>query len=123
MAIIAYTEGIKAKSGNAEIDSTLYNNRAACHYFLQNYRSSLRDCQLALKLKPDYTKAIIRAANCAYKINQYDRCIEYCDEILLGTPENKEILDLRHKAISDKVDKAAENVFKHYDPKTMRFIP
>ncbi|XP_044741335.1 DNA polymerase interacting tetratricopeptide repeat-containing, protein of 47 kDa [Chrysoperla carnea] len=102
LAILAYTEGLRAKSGNDEIDSTLYNNRAACHYFLQNYRSSLRDCQQALKLKPGYTKAIIRAANCAYKINQYDRCIEYCDEILLGAPENKEILDLRHKAISDK---------------------
>lgn len=38
LAIIAYTEAIKIKCGNADLEATLYNNRAAANYFLENYR-------------------------------------------------------------------------------------
>lgn len=38
LAILSYTEGIKAKSNNQEMNATLYNNRAAANYFLKNYR-------------------------------------------------------------------------------------
>ncbi|CAH2002105.1 unnamed protein product [Acanthoscelides obtectus] len=37
LAVIAYTEGLKVKCGNPDIDATLLNNRAAAHYFLKNY--------------------------------------------------------------------------------------
>lgn len=38
LAVVAYTEGIKIKCGNSDIEATLFNNRAAAHYFLKNYR-------------------------------------------------------------------------------------
>lgn len=38
MAILSFTEGLKVKSDNQEINSILYNNRSAAHYFLKNYR-------------------------------------------------------------------------------------
>lgn len=38
LAIIAYTEGIKVKCKNFELNATLYNNRSAAHYFLKNFR-------------------------------------------------------------------------------------
>lgn len=38
LAILSYTEGIKTKCNNPEIEATLYNNRAAANYFLKNYR-------------------------------------------------------------------------------------
>lgn len=61
-----------------------------------SYRSSLRDCQIALKLKPDYDKVINRAAYCSYKIQQYENCLEYCDK-LLTKQKNDEILSLKEK--------------------------
>lgn len=38
MAIISYTEGIKKKCGNPEIEAQLYSNRAAAHFHLGNFR-------------------------------------------------------------------------------------
>lgn len=38
LAIISYTEGLKQKCGDADLNAQLYNNRAASHYFLKNYR-------------------------------------------------------------------------------------
>lgn len=99
LAIIAYTEGIKIKCNDNEINATLLNNRSAANYFLKNYRSSLRDCELALKLKSDYEKPLIRAAHCCYEIQQYDKCTDYCDRILTKQKNNKEILELRQKAV------------------------
>lgn len=38
MAIYSYSEGIKLKCQNEELNSILYNNRSAAHFFLKNYR-------------------------------------------------------------------------------------
>lgn len=38
LAVMSYTEGIKVKCGNSDINATLYNNRSAAHYFLKNFR-------------------------------------------------------------------------------------
>lgn len=38
MAIYSYTEGIKLKCQNEELNSILYNNRSASQFFLKNYR-------------------------------------------------------------------------------------
>jgi len=40
-AIINYTEGLKLKCGNIDIDANLHLNRAAAHFHLQNYRFSI----------------------------------------------------------------------------------
>nr|XP_023030446.1 tetratricopeptide repeat protein 4 isoform X1 [Leptinotarsa decemlineata] len=101
LAVLAYTEGIKIKCGNQEIEASLLNNRAAAHVFLKNYRSSLRDCELALKVKPHYGKALVRAANCCFEMRQYKKALEFCDEILDENNNNTAILDLRSKCINN----------------------
>ncbi|XP_046447563.1 tetratricopeptide repeat protein 4-like [Daphnia pulex] len=78
-AIANYTEGLKQKCGNVEIDATLYLNRAACQFHLGNYRSSLNDSLQAAKLKPDYTKAVVRAAQCCLKLKRYADGQKWCD--------------------------------------------
>ncbi|KAJ8938934.1 hypothetical protein NQ314_011286 [Rhamnusium bicolor] len=92
--------GIKIKCGNPEIESSLLNNRAAAHYFLKNYRSSLKDCELALKIKPDYDKVLVRAANCCFEMKHYQKSKEYCDKILDKQTDNKDILELRKNSIN-----------------------
>jgi tetratricopeptide (TPR) repeat protein len=100
MAIIAYTEGIKIKCGNADVEATLYNNRSASHYFLKNYRSALLDAELALKLKPEYDKVLSRAANCCFKMEKYDKAVEFCDKILDKNKNDREALELRKNSIN-----------------------
>ncbi|XP_066257763.1 DNA polymerase interacting tetratricopeptide repeat-containing, protein of 47 kDa [Euwallacea similis] len=105
LAIVAYTEGIKQKCGNHELEASLLNNRAAAHWFLKNYRSCLQDCELALRIKPTYIKALSRAANCCYHLTQYNKALEFCDKLLEDNSSNKDILDLRKKCVKDLKEK------------------
>ena len=66
----------------------------------QLYRSSLRDSKLALKLKPSYSKVLLRAANCSFLLEQYQECIDYCDKILEQNVESKQFLNLRQSCIN-----------------------
>ncbi|XP_059483090.1 DNA polymerase interacting tetratricopeptide repeat-containing, protein of 47 kDa [Neocloeon triangulifer] len=103
MAILSYTEGLKAKSTNNTLNAELHNNRAAAHFFLKNYRSSLMDCKIAIKLQPNYLKPIIRAAKCCLQMKKEDDCIAFCDQGLDISGNNEQELDeLRKKAIYQK---------------------
>ncbi|XP_055707055.1 DNA polymerase interacting tetratricopeptide repeat-containing, protein of 47 kDa [Phlebotomus papatasi] len=105
ISIFSYTEGIRAKCENNELNAALYNNRSAAHFFLKNYRSALLDAQKALELKPDYKKAHIRAAKCAEALQKYDLCVELCDQILSGDSGEKDILKLRQTCCARKAEK------------------
>lgn len=100
--IFSYTEGIKQRCDNAEINASLYNNRAACHWHLKNYRSSLFDSEKALTFNPEHTKARIRAAKSALEVAKYDTCIEHCQKLLL-TSKEKEITEILNKAKKSKM--------------------
>ncbi|XP_071556720.1 DNA polymerase interacting tetratricopeptide repeat-containing, protein of 47 kDa [Temnothorax nylanderi] len=99
LAILSYTEGIRTKCKDDDLMAQLYNNRAASHFMLQNYRSCLNDCKLALKFKPRYPKALSRAATCSFHIKDYDRCIDLCDQFLDHSPTDKTILKLKSDAV------------------------
>lgn len=98
LAIMNYTEGIRTKCKDTDLMAQLYNNRAAAHFMLKNYRSSLNDCKFALKLKPDYAKVLNRAATCCFHVKDYEQCIDFCDQILDESPTDKIILHLKSQA-------------------------
>lgn len=75
-------------------------NNFCLHHF---YRSSLNDCLAALKLKENYPKALNRAAECLFHLNQFDECVKYCDKIIASNADDKAIVGLRTKALSAKV--------------------
>ncbi|KAG5343214.1 TTC4 protein, partial [Acromyrmex heyeri] len=102
LAILSYTTGIKTKCKDDDLMAQLYNNRAAAHFMLQNYRSCLNDCKLALKFKPQYPKALSRAATCSFHIKDYDQCIDLCDQFLDQSPTDKTILKLRSDSVIAK---------------------
>lgn len=105
MAVLGYTEGIAIKCQNADVNATLYNNRSAAQFFLQNYRSSYDDAMQALKYKPDYHKARWRAAQCADKLDKYDTCVDLCDQILHHDPNNEDAKALRKSCLDRKQKK------------------
>ncbi|XP_053971050.1 DNA polymerase interacting tetratricopeptide repeat-containing, protein of 47 kDa [Hylaeus volcanicus] len=100
LAILSYTEGIRTKCSDTDLMAQLYNNRAASHLMLKNYRSSLNDSKHALKLKPRYPKALNRAATCCFHIKDYDQCIDLCDQFLNHSPTDKTILSLKSQAVT-----------------------
>ena len=53
-ALNAYTNGFKCRSSDNLVNVQLLTNRAAAHYHLEEYESSLKVCKLAMKKKPDY---------------------------------------------------------------------
>ncbi|XP_066148808.1 DNA polymerase interacting tetratricopeptide repeat-containing, protein of 47 kDa [Euwallacea fornicatus] len=120
LAIVAYSEGIKQNCGDHEVEASLLNNRAAAHWFLKNYRSCLKDCELALKIKPMYNKVLNRAANCCYHLTQYNKALEFCDKLLEDNSNNKEILDLRKKCLKELKEKERNERKKDIEKKKQK---
>lgn len=97
-----YTEGIKCRCPDKQLNAILYTNRAAAQYHLENYRSAFNDCIFARKFKPDHFKAIHRGALCCLKMKKYDDCIKWCDEALVVEPKNQKMIEARQIATKQK---------------------
>lgn len=72
-------------------------------------RSCLFDCRAALKIRPSYSKAQARAAQCCMFLRRYDECINLCDKMLIASPTDKTALELRAKAVAGKVSLVEQN--------------
>ncbi|MGH0140915.1 UNVERIFIED_CONTAM: hypothetical protein FKN15_063102 [Acipenser sinensis] len=97
-AIASYSEGLKKKCGDTELNAVLHTNRAAAQFHLGNFRSAMNDALAAKKLKPDHLKAIIRGALCLVELKKYSEAISWCDEGLRADPKEKKLLELRLQA-------------------------
>ena len=120
LAVAAYTEGIRCKSGDDLINVQLITNRAAAQFHLGNYRSSFNDCKLAIKLKPDHLKALKRGAICCYRLKRLPDCIEWCEKVLVQDSSDKEITEILTKAKSE-VKEAERNARKQSAQKKKQF--
>lgn len=63
-ACIAYGEGLNHDAYNA----VLLCNRAACRSKLGQCQKAVEDCNAALRIRPSYTKARLRRADCYAKV-------------------------------------------------------
>ena len=105
-AVASYTEGLKAKSEDKEINTQLLTNRAAAQFHIGNYRSSLRDCEAALGISASHMKAVLRGAQCCYKLKNYKECITWCDKGLEVDSTHTELLKMRSDCV--QMEKAIE---------------
>ncbi|NXP18811.1 TTC4 protein, partial [Scytalopus superciliaris] len=97
-AVAAYSEGLRKKCGDPELDAVLLTNRGAAHFHLGNYRSALNDAVQAKKLKPTHLKAIIRGALCHMELKNFSEAIAWCDEGLQIDSKEKKLVETRLKA-------------------------
>ncbi|NXE72504.1 TTC4 protein, partial [Cochlearius cochlearius] len=97
-AIVAYTEGLKKKCEDPELNAVLHTNRGAAQFYLGNYRSSLSDAIQAKKLKPTHLKAIVRGALCHMELKNFSEAIAWCEEGLRIDSKEKKLVEVRAKA-------------------------
>lgn len=101
-AVANFSEGLKQQCPDTELNAQLHNNRAAAHWHLGNYRSTIKDCEKALELKPDYMKAIVRAVDSATKLKSWDEVFAWCDRGLQLDPADSKLKATRLKAVKEK---------------------
>lgn len=65
-ACLAYGEGLEHDPYN----SVLLCNRAACRSKLGQFEKGVEDCTMALNLRPSYSKARLRRADCNAKVTE-----------------------------------------------------
>lgn len=73
-ACSAYGEGLRVDSSN----SVLYCNRAACWFKLGQWERSIEDCNQALRIQPNYTKALLRRATSYSKVSSLPIMVISC---------------------------------------------
>jgi DnaJ family protein C protein 7 len=64
-ACVVYSEGLE----NDPYNSVLLCNRAACRSKLGQFEKAVEDCTAALIVRPSYSKARLRRADCNSKVN------------------------------------------------------
>ncbi|KAA0185743.1 hypothetical protein HAZT_HAZT010882 [Hyalella azteca] len=102
LAVASFSEGLRVKCTDSELLTQLLNNRAAAYFRLGNYRSAIRDCEQAVALKPDYRKAIHRAAESADRLGQWEELLKWADRGLLLNPTDEVFVELRRAALEEK---------------------
>uniref|UniRef100_A0A0A9YWE0 Tetratricopeptide repeat protein 4 n=8 Tax=Lygus hesperus TaxID=30085 RepID=A0A0A9YWE0_LYGHE len=108
LAVMSYTEGLAKKCADKHINATLYNNRAAAHFRLKNYRSCYNDCKLALEMDSQYTKALVRLADACMELELFDECIAHCKMLEGTTGKAKEFREMAQKALKKKNEKSRD---------------
>lgn len=58
----------------------------------------------ALKFKPDYVKAILRAIQCCVQLKEFDKCFDLCDKYLKLLPGDNNVIGIKKNALKAKVN-------------------
>lgn len=117
-AVTSYTEGLKKKCGDPDLNAVLFTNRAAAQYYLGNFRSALNDVTAARKLKPCHLKAIIRGALCHLELKNFAEAVNWCEEGLQIDAKEKKLLEIRAKA--DKLKRTEQRDIRKAKLKEMK---
>ncbi|XP_060209263.1 TPR repeat-containing thioredoxin TTL1-like [Lycium barbarum] len=88
-ACAAYGEGLRLDSSNA----VLYCNRAACWYKLRQWEKSVDDCDQALCIQPNYTKALLRKASSNTKLERWAETVRDYEVLRKALPYDNEVAE------------------------------
>ncbi|KAF7145903.1 hypothetical protein RHSIM_Rhsim04G0074200 [Rhododendron simsii] len=88
-ACTAYGEGLKYDLSN----SVLYCNRAVCWSKLELWDESVEDCNRALKIQPNYTKALLRRAVSNAKLEHWAQAVRDYEILGRKLPRDNEVAE------------------------------
>ncbi|OAY71002.1 TPR repeat-containing thioredoxin TTL1, partial [Ananas comosus] len=104
-ACLAYGEGLK----HDPLNSVLYCNRAACRYKLRQWEKSIDDCNEALRIQPNYIKALLRRAASNGKIERWAECVRDYEVLSKELPGDIEVAEaLFHAQVALKTSRGEE---------------
>lgn len=89
-----FTEALKIKCGNREIDVQTLTYRALTCFKRGYYNCCLKDCDTALSMDPNSLRTLRYAARSAFQLKKYHRVINYCNTILRSDNNNEEFSDM-----------------------------
>ncbi len=72
------------------------------------HRSCLRDCEQALALTPDHTKALVRAVECCLALRQFAAAVTWSDRGLSLHPGLAQLVSLRREAVRLEAQRARD---------------
>ncbi|XP_027343314.1 inactive TPR repeat-containing thioredoxin TTL3-like [Abrus precatorius] len=93
-ACSAYGEGLKYDSSNY----VLYCNRAICWSKLGLWEQSVQDCNQALNIQPNYTKALFRRAASNAKLERWTEVVKDYQALKRELPNDNEVAESLHQA-------------------------
>ncbi|CAH1425729.1 unnamed protein product [Lactuca virosa] len=88
-ACSAYGDGLRFDPSNP----VLYCNRAACWFKLGQFERSLDDCNQALLIHPNYTKALLRRAATFTKLERWAESVKDYEVLRKELPNNNDIYE------------------------------
>nr|XP_010937481.1 inactive TPR repeat-containing thioredoxin TTL3 [Elaeis guineensis] len=86
-ACIAYGAGLDHDPQN----SVLLCNRAACRSKLGHWEKAIEDCNVALSVRPLYSKARLRRADCNAKMERWEASIKDYEVLVQEIPGDEEV--------------------------------
>lgn len=84
-AIAYYTKAIELEPTN----HIFYANRAAAHTHMKDYRSAIIDCEKAISINENYSKAFSRLGTALFYDSNYPRAVDAYTKALELEPENE----------------------------------
>merc|ERR1712183_491165 len=93
-----YSEALLIDPCNRSTNAKLHFNRATVAAKLKKTGECLTDCDKALELDPNYTKAALRRAKCYMETEQYEEAIRDYERILKSDKSNMEYRQLLQEA-------------------------
>lgn len=93
-ACSAYGEGLKYDS----YSSILYCNRAICWSKMGLWENSIEDCNVALRIQPNYTKALLRRAVSNEKLGRWSEAVRDYEALRRELPGDNEVAESLHNA-------------------------
>ncbi|XP_022862801.1 TPR repeat-containing thioredoxin TTL1-like [Olea europaea var. sylvestris] len=104
-ACSAYGEGLRLDPAN----SVLYCNRAACWFKLGQWERSVDDCNLALSIRPNYAKALLRRAASNIKLEKWAEAVRDYEILRKELPNDNEVAEsLFHAQVALKKSRGEE---------------
>ncbi|PRQ31054.1 putative 43kDa postsynaptic protein [Rosa chinensis] len=104
-ACLAYGDGLRLDPSN----SVLYCNRAACWFKLGMWEHSIEDCNQALCIKPNYTKALLRRAASNSKLERWVDAVRDYEILRRELPDDNEVAEsLFHAQVALKKSRGEE---------------
>jgi stress-induced-phosphoprotein 1 len=97
-AVKHYTESIKRNP----FDPRSYTNRATCLIKLMALPEADKDCDKAIELDPEFTKAYIRKASILFAKKDYMKCVDMCNVALTKDGEGKHANEIQNQVTVDQ---------------------